>query len=281
MNITFVEFLWLIHWALSGIYAFEILFYLANALRHRKLFARIKNEAPEYFQPPPEAERQAASTVLFVHVVAYSIAVNAVPILYYIFAASAFFAMYQNEKFKPIIKQFAPNEQNDAKDILKKYFYGAACFAGLVFIGLLGMAMQENGHIPQGSAWVFIAPIFIIPMIYRFYKLFQKKPETVNAQPNSGTENFWREQANFENEFNRDDQEYDFKESAFKSTPPPPEPTPRGYDKRHPDDAKLWAYVDDPDASDQERKTALDKIIQRQNKRNGKATKTKQVATRK
>ncbi|MBD3814971.1 MAG: hypothetical protein IE913_00610 [Halothiobacillus sp.] len=39
--------------------------------------------------------------------------------------------------------------------------------------------------------------------------------------------------------------------------------TPRGYEKRDPDDAKFWAVVDDPAASDQERKTALEKILNR------------------
>lgn len=47
--------------------------------------------------------------------------------------------------------------------------------------------------------------------------------------------------------------------------------TPRGYESRNPADAKLWALVDDPAASDQERKTALEKILSR--KRNN-VTKT-------
>lgn len=39
--------------------------------------------------------------------------------------------------------------------------------------------------------------------------------------------------------------------------------SPRGVDQRNPADAKLWAIVDDPAASDQERKTALEKILNR------------------
>jgi len=42
---------------------------------------------------------------------------------------------------------------------------------------------------------------------------------------------------------------------------------PRGVDQRHPDDAKLWAVVDDPSASPPERKTAFEMILQRQEQR--------------
>ena len=38
---------------------------------------------------------------------------------------------------------------------------------------------------------------------------------------------------------------------------------PRGVDQRRPEDAKLWAIIDDPAASDQERKTALEKLLNR------------------
>jgi len=67
------------------------------------------------------------------------------------------------------------------------------------------------------------------------------------------------------------DEDFDFNSSRFrnggaKST----RQTPYGVDKRHPDDAVFWAFVDDPNASDQERKTALEKILKRQAKRTGK-----------
>ena len=44
-----------------------------------------------------------------------------------------------------------------------------------------------------------------------------------------------------------------------------------GFDKRHPDDAKFWAVVDDPNATDGERRNAFDKILRAQAKRQGKA----------
>jgi len=48
---------------------------------------------------------------------------------------------------------------------------------------------------------------------------------------------------------------------------PDPKPAPRGYEKRHPDDAKLWAVVDDPAATDNERRSALEAILKREARR--------------
>lgn len=45
--------------------------------------------------------------------------------------------------------------------------------------------------------------------------------------------------------------------------PPPKQETPYGFDKRHPKDAKLWAVVDDPNASDGERQAAFSAILKR------------------
>ena len=45
--------------------------------------------------------------------------------------------------------------------------------------------------------------------------------------------------------------------------PPPKQETPYGFDKRHPKDAKLWAKVDDPNASDGERQAAFSAILKR------------------
>ena len=42
---------------------------------------------------------------------------------------------------------------------------------------------------------------------------------------------------------------------------------PRGFEDRHPDDAKIWAVIDDPNAPPNVRRTAFDKILQRQEKR--------------
>ncbi len=49
--------------------------------------------------------------------------------------------------------------------------------------------------------------------------------------------------------------------------PPPKQETPYGFDKRHPDDAALWAFVDDPNASDGERQAAFAKILKREAER--------------
>jgi len=44
-------------------------------------------------------------------------------------------------------------------------------------------------------------------------------------------------------------------------------PPPRGYEKRHPDDTKLWAIVDDPEANDNERTNAFSMILGKEGKR--------------
>lgn len=64
--------------------------------------------------------------------------------------------------------------------------------------------------------------------------------------------------------------DFGFDAGRFGAKPPPPQPdenAPRGYDKRHPDDAKLWAVVDDPAASDGERRNAMDMILKREARR--------------
>ena len=47
----------------------------------------------------------------------------------------------------------------------------------------------------------------------------------------------------------------------------PRKEAPRGFEDRHPDDAKIWAVIDDPNAPPNVRRTAFDKILQRQEKR--------------
>jgi len=44
---------------------------------------------------------------------------------------------------------------------------------------------------------------------------------------------------------------------------------PRGFENRHASDAKLWAIVDDPSATDAERQAAFSKVLKAQAKRSG------------
>ena len=64
--------------------------------------------------------------------------------------------------------------------------------------------------------------------------------------------------------------DFGFDDSAFNGSSQPKEEPPRGYENRHPDDAKLWAIVDDPDANENERSNAFAMILKKQAKRNGK-----------
>lgn len=72
----------------------------------------------------------------------------------------------------------------------------------------------------------------------------------------------------FEEYESQSNNDFGFDESIFST---PKKEAPRGFNERHPDDVKLWAYVDDPNASDQEIKTAMDKILARRRKRAGKS----------
>ena len=73
-----------------------------------------------------------------------------------------------------------------------------------------------------------------------------------------------QQQETYENEFEQDGQSSDafgFDSGRFNAGETP---APRGFESRHPDDAKLWAIVDDPAASVGERVNAMDKIAKRE-----------------
>ena len=72
-----------------------------------------------------------------------------------------------------------------------------------------------------------------------------------------------QDQGHADDEFAYDPNAFGREKSAEDTRPPPP----RGYEKRHPSDVKLWAVVDDPAASEQERKTALEVVLRRESKR--------------
>ncbi|MCP4184809.1 MAG: hypothetical protein GY761_16075 [Hyphomicrobiales bacterium] len=74
-------------------------------------------------------------------------------------------------------------------------------------------------------------------------------------------ENFFDDVGN-DDEFQYDESTFSGRESSAGSSAG--KSMPYGIDKRHPDDAKLWAVVDDPAASDSERKKAFDTILKNQ-----------------
>ena len=57
-----------------------------------------------------------------------------------------------------------------------------------------------------------------------------------------------------------ENEDFGFSADAFNDS----EPSPSSGDGHHPADKKFWNVVNDPAASDQERKTALEKIMKRQ-----------------
>ena len=76
-----------------------------------------------------------------------------------------------------------------------------------------------------------------------------------------------QDQADFAADFDaKDERDFAYDPKTFDDD----KPAPRGFEKRHPDDAKLWAMVDDPEATSNERAMALDKIMKRESSRNSK-----------
>lgn len=64
--------------------------------------------------------------------------------------------------------------------------------------------------------------------------------------------------------------DFGFDAGRFGAKPPPSQPdenAPRGYDKRHPDDAKFWAHADDPSNPPHIREAWFKKAVEREEAR--------------
>ena len=116
--------------------------------------------------------------------------------------------------------------------------------------------------------------VFVIGVYHAFSALIETKNELKARGEKASHSNQDRGNSGSQKKANQDrghsDDEFDYDPNAFgggkradDNRPPPP----RGYEKRHPSDVKLWAVVDDPAASEQERKTALEVVLRREAKR--------------
>ena len=89
-----------------------------------------------------------------------------------------------------------------------------------------------------------------------------------------GTKNYVRyqnrQQQEFAAVFDGQDADFAYDKTRFKAetqtTNPPPDPAPRGFEQRREEDAKLWAVIDDPNATEGESLAALKAIKRRQGK---------------
>lgn len=93
-----------------------------------------------------------------------------------------------------------------------------------------------------------------------------------------------QQQHEFAEEFKGQDADFAYDEAKFKTetqrTDPPPAPAPRGFEQRRKEDAKLWAVIDDPNATEGESLAALKAIKRRQSKAQTKPRATKQITRR-
>ena len=154
-----------------------------------------------------------------------------------------------------------------------------------LLIGLFGLAVQDG----QLNIW----PVFIWPClgalaggIYSYFHM--QYVNEIIARAGVSQDDLSHRDIEYENAPDtfagaQAGEGFDFDASAFESaassekgsssktvtTSQSDKPAPRGFETRHPDDAKLWAVVDDSAASATERVTAMQKIAKREEKRKG------------
>lgn len=158
-------------------------------------------------------------------------------------------------------------------------------------------AKRNVGFVPPVWASVVVAAILLIPDGPQFDNIFfyimvclvgagtyfapfnryvGKQITTVEAQrriarQQEQTARKFQQRASFEAPPESDDAFFSSKAQQQRARerpwqehkPSPKQETPYGFDKRHPKDAKLWAVVDDPNASDGERQAAFSAILKR------------------
>ena len=84
-----------------------------------------------------------------------------------------------------------------------------------------------------------------------------------NAKPEF-TDEFAQQHHGYSNE---SDSDFDFEESAFSDGSDKPEKPPRAYEKRHPKDVDLWAYIDDTTTPEESAIKAMREIRKREEAR--------------
>lgn len=144
-----------------------------------------------------------------------------------------------------------------------------AIVSGIVFYNF-GPAMVKaiGGNIHPDDLILIVAITGVISFVANC--IFEE-PRAVFGLPLAAPDQAYSEPEHQDWSKTHQDDGFDFNSSRFKSGgPESTKEMPYGVDKRHPDDAKFWAYVDDPNASDQERKIAFEKILTAQAKRKGK-----------
>lgn len=136
-------------------------------------------------------------------------------------------------------------------------------------IGVLGGALLESlvaFFFTAGLwlAWMFISIYweYAAPIVNRTLAQKRQLIRQARSFPSFGAG------TSFKKPSNKDDAFFSSKAQQQRREPPRQEgkrsqETPYGFDKRHPKDAKLWAVVDDPNASDGERQAAFSAILKR------------------
>lgn len=154
----------------------------------------------------------------------------------------------------------------------EKYNKGDLASAAIGFVigaGLVALNWSGPNESPEGGA-LLLAGVFgaiVAVAVGRRIAVARGLPETAQEDQTRKEETSHQQQRDDDAEFSFDEDTWHGRSKQKASA------MPYGVDKRHPDDAKLWAIVDDPNATDGERQAAFSAILKKKAKRNGNAGK--------
>jgi len=249
-------FLWLLHYGLCGFYLLTIGWYLYSRFGpDREVWEQIYDAGNPHENRVNESDHtNAAIALLAFHAVTYGFVVSEnVPVLLIAMILGAAFCSKRLADVKPFF------DNKDRQDRLAKRHRPA--YAGMDF----GPGSDDDDYFASGSANRTSKGAGFQPR----WEGDDGTVETVgdeflddliNAAKQSYAEEERRER---EDAIRRETEAKVRREYEARQTK-----TPRGFEKRHPDDAKYWAKVDDPAASPEERAAMMRKIGERERKRN-------------
>lgn len=204
-NMTFIDFLWLIHGLLCALYILFVGYYLwSRYVSRREIWEQIYDQNLDPHNNPVNEDDAArvVGMLLAGHAFAYGMAIEAVPVPLICLILAFGFCAKRLADVEPVLKQVEHAER---------------------------LARRNKAKQPAEAG-------------------FESAPE---------------DEAFFSYKEARGSAQGSHARSSAKDAP-------RGYDQRHPDDAALWAVVDDPAATENERHNAFSAILKREAKRKGK-----------
>jgi hypothetical protein len=139
---------------------------------------------------------------------------------------------------------------------------GTISIISIIYLTNTMPEMKKNLFIlTLGGVWVGATIGLIILATVENYLWLKCRIETKNHVRYQN-----RQQQEFAEEFEGQDADFAYDETKFQAETRPTNPAPRGFEQRRKEDAKLWAVIDDPNATEGESLAALKAIKRRQSK---------------